>query len=278
MSNEGWKVDNENKDQNHSEEEIDWEVFFNPDDKQEWEKEKQHKKKRKKFIVKIISSLLALALVISGLEVWVSIFNLPAINFVKVSTQLSKEPDIKEYKKSVVTIEWDGVKGTGFTVSPTGFIVTNEHLVKRTNRVNVHFNSGDSFVGKVIARHPELDVAIVDINTENLPYLPLSFEDDWEKSAGDKIIFIGNPLAFTQIANQGTILGKVQLTDWEVPVMMIEAPIYKGNSGSPVLNKNGEVIGVIFATLQNPEIETKEIVGVAIPSNYIKEIVDNLSN
>ena len=149
---------------------------------------------------------------------------------------------------------------------------------KRTNRVNVHFNSGDSYVGKVIARHPELDVAIVDINTENLPYLPLSFEDDWEKSAGEKIIFIGNPLAFTQIANQGTILGKVQLTDWEVPVMMIEAPIYKGNSGSPVLNKNGEVIGVIFATLQNPEIETKEIVGVAIPSNYIKEIVDNLSN
>ena len=203
IRNEVLKMDTDNKEQNHAEEDIDWEAFFTVEDAQEWKLEKQQRKKRKKFIVKIVSSLLAVALVISGLDVWVTIFNLPAINFVKVSTQLSKEPDVKEYKKSVVTIEWDGIKGTGFSVSPTGFIVTNEHVVKRTNRVNVHFNSGDSYVGKVIARHPELDVAIVDIDTENLPFLPLSLDTEWEKWAGEEIIFIGNPLAFTQIANQG---------------------------------------------------------------------------
>jgi S1-C subfamily serine protease len=60
--------------------------------------------------------------------------------------------------------------------------------------------------------------------------------------------------------------------------MMIEAPIYKGNSGSPILNQNGEVVGVIFATLQNPQIETKEIVGVAIPSYHVKEIIDRVQN
>ena len=179
-------MDSDNKEQNHSEEDIDWEAFFKVEDAQEWKLEKQQRKKRKKFIIKIVSSLLVVALVISGLDVWVSIFNLPAINFVKVSTQLSAEPDIKEYKKSVATIEWDGVKGTGFAVSSTGFIVTNEHVVERTNRVNVHFNSGDSYVGKVIARHPELDIAIVDIETENLPHLPLSFEKEWEKWAGRK--------------------------------------------------------------------------------------------
>jgi serine protease Do len=271
-------VDNENNDQKHTEDEIDWEAFFNPEDKQEWEKEKLQKKKWKKFVVKIVSSLLVLALLISGLEVWVNIFNLPAINFVKVSNQLSKQPAVKEYKKSIVTIEWDGVKGTGFTVSPAGLIVTNEHVVEGTNRVNVHFKTGESYAGKVIAKHPEIDVAIVDIDVENLPSLPLAIQKDWERWVGEEIIFIGNPLAFTQIANQGKIIGKVQLTDWDVPVMMIEAPIYKGNSGSPVLNENGEVVGVIFATFQNPEIETKEIIGAAIPSFYINEILETVTD
>jgi serine protease Do len=269
-------VKNENNDQNQTEEEINWETFFNPEDKQEWEKEKFLKKKRKKIVVKIVSSLLVLTLLISGLQVWIQIFNLPAINFVKVSNRLSKEPHVKEYKKSIVTIEWDGVKGTGFTVAADGLIVTNEHVVERTNRVNVHFKSGESYVGEVIARNKNLDIAIVDIDGENLPFLDLNLEKESEKWIGEKIIFIGNPLAFTQIANQGTVVGNVELTGWDVPVMMIKAPIYKGNSGSPVLNQNGEVIGIIFATLENPEIETKEIVGAAIPSYHIKEIVDNL--
>ncbi|MEH7013086.1 serine protease [Neobacillus niacini] len=271
-------MDNENKDQNQTDEGIDWEAFSNPDGKQEWEKEKLQKKKLKKFIVKIVSSLLVLALLISGLEVWFNIFNLPAITFVEVSNRLSKQPEVKDYKKSVVTIEWDGVKGTGFSVSPTGLIVTNEHVVARTNRVNVHFKSGGSYVGKVIAKHPEIDVAIVKIDAENLPFLPLSIDKEWDQWVGEEIIFIGNPLAFTQIANQGRIVGKAQLKDWDVPVMMIEAPIYKGNSGSPVLNQNGEVVGVIFATLQNPKIKTKEIVGAAIPSFYIKEILETVGD
>lgn len=272
-------MENDNKDlnQDSANEVSNWEAFFTVEDAQVWEKEKQQKRKRKKMIVKTVSVLLVFALFISGLEVWFNVFNIPALRFVEVSNRLSNQPEVKEYKKSVVTIEWDGVKGTGFNVDHNGLIVTNNHVVEHTHRVNVHMKSGNSYPGKVIANYPELDLAIVDIDANNLPFLPLSFDKEWEPKQGEKIIFIGNPLSFTQIANQGTILGNVLLKDWEIPVMMIEAPIYKGNSGSPVIDHQGEVIGVIFATLQNPNMATKEIIGAAIPSYHLEAILSKVT-
>jgi serine protease Do len=270
-------MDKEEKELNQEqiEEEIDWDAFFTEEDAQVWELEKKKRKKRKKVMVKIVSTLLVMALLISGLEMWFNVFNIPAIRFVDVSNRLSKKPEVKEYKKSVVTIEWDGVKGTGFNIDSNGLIVTNYHVIENSNRVNVHFKTGGSFVGKVIAKDSEIDLALVDIVAKDLPLLPLTFEKKWEH--GEKIIFIGNPLAFKQIANEGTIVGNILLEDWDVPVMMIEAPIYKGNSGSPVINEAGEVIGVVFATLQNPTIEAKEIIGVAIPSDNIKKLLNTIS-
>jgi serine protease Do len=268
----GIKVDEENQDFNQDQ--ADFEALYIEEEAKEWEKEKAIRKKRKKIAAKLVSSLLVFAMLISGLSMWIDVYNLPAIRFVKTSNQLSKNPEVKKYKKAVVTVEWDGVKGTGFNVSPDGLIVTNHHVVEKSNNVNVHFQNGDSFSGKVIATRPEWDLAIIDIEAKNLSILPIDTEKDWENEAGQKILFIGNPLAFTQIANQGTFKSPVLVKGWEIPVMMIEAPIYKGNSGSPVINQDGKVIGVIFATLQNPEIDTKEIIGAAVPSYYIGQILD----
>lgn len=259
--------------QESSQKEMDWDALLTDEEALEWEKDKKQRKKRKKVLFRIVSSLLVVALLISGLEVWFNVFNIPAIRFIEASNTLSRQPEVKEYKKSVVTIEWDGVKGTGFNIAPDGLIVTNNHVVEKSTSVNVHTKTSGSFRGKVIAKHPELDLALIDIDAEELPVLKLNFEKDWDKWQDEKIIFIGNPLAYTQIANKGTVVGNVLLDNWNVPVMMIKAPIYKGNSGSPVINEHGEVIGVIFATLQNPNIQSKEIIGAAIPSYYLEEIV-----
>jgi serine protease Do len=262
--------------QQESEEDIDWETFFTEEDPEEWEKEKGRRKKRKAIVMRTIATLLVLSLLISGLEVWSRFMNSAAIEFLEASNRLSRQPEVKTFKDSVVTIEWDGVKGTGFNIDSEGLIVTNEHVVENANKVKVHFNTGKSYVGKVTLKDPALDLAIIDIEANNLPVLPIASEQEWRKWQGERIIFIGNPLAFTQIANEGTIVGEVVLKDWDVPVMVVEAPIYKGNSGSPIINQDGEVIGVIFATLQNPSIDTKEIIGVATPAYYIDKILQKL--
>ncbi len=262
----------EQDDHEKDNEELEWDAFFSVETDEEWERNKELKKKRRKVFVKIISSLLVFALLISGLQIWFNLFNLPAIEFLQVSKRLSQNDEVNEYKKSVVTIEWDGVKGTGFNIDQNGLIITNEHVVENTDRVNVYFHAGASFIGTVISRNPELDLAVIDIDAKNLPVLSLSFEENLGQLEGEKIICIGNPLAFTQIANEGTIAGAVLLQDWEVPVMMIDAPVYRGNSGSPVLNQNGEVIGILFATISAPE--GKNRVGVAIPAFYLKDLLN----
>jgi len=265
--------DNKNKDQNLDiKEELEWEAFLEKDE--EWEQNKKRQKKRKKLIVKTVSSFLVLAMLVSGLQIWFNLFNLPAIEFLKVSQRLSKDPEVQAFKKAIVTIEWDGVKGTGFTIDPNGIIVTNDHVVEHTDTVKVHYQTGDSYIGEVVSRNSELDLAVVKIEATDLPVLPLSYEKDWETLIGEEIIFIGNPLSFTQIANEGTIAGKVLLKDWKVPVMMIDAPVYRGNSGSPVLNQNGKVIGVLFATISSPEGNNR--VGVATPAYYIKDLLADI--
>jgi serine protease Do len=265
--------DKEQIDLENDNEEFDWDAFFEEEPDQQWEEEKKRRKKRKSFIVKIVGSLLALSLLISGIQIWFQLFNIPAINFLEASSRLSKNPEVVEYKKSIVTIESDGSKGTGFNIDPDGLIVTNAHVVDTANKVRVYFKSGGSYVGEVVSVHTGLDLALVDIDAENIPALPISYDEDWEQQIGDDIIFIGNPLAFTQIANEGTIANKVLVQDLDVPVMMIDAPIYKGNSGSPVINQKGEVVGVIFATISSEERYRR--VGVATPSFYLKKLLDN---
>ncbi|MBM7660077.1 S1-C subfamily serine protease [Bacillus mesophilus] len=260
----------------HEKEDFDYDAFFNEEYDEEYEKSKEQKKKRKKLTSKAVGWVIILVLLVNGLAMWPKIINLPAVEFLAVSARLTQQDNIKEMKKSVVTIEWAGVKGTGFNVESDGLIITNEHVVDHTSTVNVHFKAGDSYAGRVIASYPELDIAVVDIEASDLPVLPISYGDQGD--IGDPVTFIGNPLSFTQIANVGVIVGETLLSGWEVPVMMIEAPIYKGNSGSPVINEEGQVIGVIFATLQNPDIETKEIVGVATPSSYIEEIINQVND
>lgn len=212
--------------------------------------------------------LISLALAFNIIALLPQTLSIPAIKFLVTSAELSKQDDIKLYKKSVAVIQTDETKGTGFVFSKEGHILTNDHVVEGEEAVTVGIPESGVFEGKVIFTAPEIDLAVIKVEADkDLPYLDLAKKAEY--SLNDPIYFIGNPLNFNGIANEGKLLESIHLADWEKPVIMLDAPVYRGNSGSPVINQSGQVSGVIFATTQ---IEAHGKVGLFVPIDYFHEI------
>jgi serine protease Do len=238
------------------------------------EKELRRKKRRRKA-VKISAVILALILLINGLAIWTNVINIPALNFVKTSYRLSQKESIQTAKQAVVTIEGEGSKGTGFNIREDGLIITNSHVIEKMITIKIYFPNGEAFKGEVVQDNPELDVAILDIKGENLPILKLQETANWKEK--DHIYVIGNPLAYTQIANEGEIIGLTLINDRQTPVMQISAPIYRGNSGSPVLTENNEVIGLVYATTIPKLAGNEKASGLAVPIEQVKEVLNQIN-
>lgn len=211
----------------------------------------QPKKRQQRPIIRFAVYIMAFALLFNTFAIIFQIYSIPAIEFIKVSTKLSQQEDIQQYKKAIVEVSSENSKGTGFAISADGYILTNEHVIDDALALTVVFPDNGLYKAHVIASNPEVDLAILKVETEEeLPYLPLA---NIFQPSKQHVYVIGNPLYFTGIANEGTVLEPLQLDDWQEPVMMLQAPIYKGNSGSPVLTEDGQVIGVVFATTKHEE-------------------------
>lgn len=190
--------------------------------------------------------------------------SVPVIEFLKTSAKLSAKEEIATYKQSVVVVETEDSRGTGFSITEDGLIITNYHVVEEEEQVIVSFKEERLFNATVVEQYPDLDLAILEPDTrEALPHLELAEKTTFTQN--ERVYFIGNPLKFNRIANEGHIIGYTQLKDWEEDVIMIDAPVYRGNSGSPVINRKGQVIGVVFATLNH---DTYGKVGLVIPIDY----------
>lgn len=227
---------------------------------------RREEQKSKQPFPKWLFWLVAFALIINILGVLPQTFSIPAVEFLKTSAKLSQNEAVQQYKQAVVVIETENSKGTGFSFNERGDILTNYHVVKGEHTVTVAFPDLGLFQGEVTHTFPDVDLAVVNINETEMPHLKLA--DSFYADYGDPIYFIGNPLSFNGIANQGTVIDWTYVASKDEPVVMLDAPVYRGNSGSPVIDLHGNVIGVIFATMYH---DAYGRVGLFIPIDYFHQ-------
>jgi len=166
--------------------------------------------------------------------------------------------------------------GSGFIISSNGQILTNAHVVNGADTVSVTLKDGRTLQGKVLGVDPVTDVAVVKIEGNNLPNVRLGNSD--QLRPGEWAIAIGNPLGLDNTVTTGIISAtgrsssQVGVPDKRVNFIQTDAAINPGNSGGPLLNANGEVIGMNTAIIQGAQG-----IGFAIPINTAQRIATQLA-
>jgi serine protease Do len=164
--------------------------------------------------------------------------------------------------------------GSGFIIDPKGYILTNYHVVKGARKIDVTLSEGKKYTGKIVGYDKRSDLAVIKIDAENLPYLPLGDSDKLEP--GQFAIAIGNPYGLNRTVTLG-IVSALNRTIIEPNGVRLEnliqtdAAINPGNSGGPLINIKGEVIGINTAIKSDAQG-----IGFAIPINKAKEIANKL--
>ncbi|MBS4167728.1 DegQ family serine endoprotease [Parachlamydia sp. AcF125] len=166
-------------------------------------------------------------------------------------------------------------QASGFIVSDNGYILTNEHVVADAKEITVMLVDGREFPAKVIGKDKNTDIAVLKIDAEHLPYLKLANSD--ELQPGQWAIAIGNPLGLQASLTVGVIsatgrdnLDLATIEDF----IQTDATINQGNSGGPLLDMKGEVVGINTAIVNYQNGYTG--IGFAIPSNIAQNIMDQL--
>ncbi len=164
--------------------------------------------------------------------------------------------------------------GSGFIISPDGYILTNNHVVADADEIIVRLSDRSEMKAKLVGTDPRSDVALLKIEGKNLPVLKLGKSQDLK--AGQWVVAIGSPFGFDHTVTQGIIsaIGRSLPNESYVPFIQTDVPINPGNSGGPLFNLTGEVVGI------NSQIYTRSggFMGVsfAIPIDVAMDVANQL--
>lgn len=166
--------------------------------------------------------------------------------------------------------------GSGVIVTQDGYILTNNHVVDGTDKVQVELPDSRTFSAKVVGTDPATDVAVVKINAMNLPTLTIGDSD--AVRVGDQVLAIGNPLNIGETVTAGIISAKGRQTpddsDGYQDFLQTDAAINHGNSGGALVNMAGQLIGINSQILSPSDGNIG--LGFAIPSNMAKNVMQQL--
>ncbi len=169
--------------------------------------------------------------------------------------------------------------GSGFVIDKAGHVVTNYHVIEGAQDIRVGFSNNTSVKARVVGSDPSTDLAVLKVDVGSRALTPLPLGDSDQVRVGDQVVAIGNPFGYARSVTAGIVSAlQRQITapnQYTIDhVIQTDAPINKGNSGGPLINARGEVIGV------NSQIETGDTgaegnvgIGFAIPSNTVKTVV-----
>jgi S1-C subfamily serine protease len=185
--------------------------------------------------------------------------------------------------QGVVTIKVDTqggqALGSGFVIDGEGHIVTNDHVVEGASSISVEFADGATYNAQLVGADPSTDVAVVKVDAPSSELTPLQFADSGAVQVGDGVVAIGSPLGLDETVTSGIVsaLHRTITSPNNFSIndaIQTDAAINHGNSGGPLLNLSGQVIGI------NSQIDSdsggNDGIGFAVPSNTVKSVASQL--
>jgi serine protease Do len=175
--------------------------------------------------------------------------------------------------------------GSGFIISEDGYIITNDHVVGGASKVVVSLTNGEHYDAEIIGKDPVSDIALLKIDKSSLPFIKLGNSEDI--IIGEWIIALGNPFGLFEVNQKPTVtVGVISASGMKLQadrnrfyrnMIQTDAAINSGNSGGPLVNSVGEVIGINTLIFTGNSYNTGSIgLGFAIPINKVKLITDQL--